>query len=205
MCFDGILQASKRSIWRMTMGELARFRRDRDLHLSRGHLAAGVAGVLVLMATAFVLGFQLGGGESVSAEPVRFTAEAPHEGLVELLARVDASGDTNGGVDELTYPDMLTSSSGGGLLDAGPLPAGRYQVEVGRYTDVADARALREYLRAAEVQAWVGAELEAGVMTWRVVAGVFTETEEADERVVSVTDVLSGWTGVSVTPRVIQH
>lgn len=187
------------------MGELARYRRDRDLHLSRGHLSAAIVGVVLISTTAFFLGFRMGNTRPVVPVATHFTAEAPREGLVELLARVEASGDTTGGVEALTFPDALTQSSGGGLLDVEPMPSGRFQIEVARYADVADARALREHLRAAEVQAWVGAELEAGMMTWRVVAGGFTGSEEADERLAEVRTALEGWAGAQVSPRVVGH
>ncbi len=187
------------------MGELARRRRARDLHLSRGQLAAGLVGVLLVAGASFAVGYRVGGGRSVAERPVPFATGAPREGLVELLARVDASGDVTGGIDALTFPDALTRSSGGGLSDLVPLPGGRLQVEVGRYTDVADARALREHLRAREVRAWVGAELQAGVMTWRVIAGGFTDQDAAEARLGEVREALSDWSGADASPRVIER
>ena len=187
------------------MGELARYRRNRDLHLSRGHIAAGLSAVLLMVCTSFFLGFRAGNRDVVVAGPTHFTSEAPREDLVELLARVEASNDTTGGVDAMTFPDALTGSSGGGLLEAEPAPSGRFQVEVARYSDVAEARSLREHLRGAGLQAWVGAELEAGVMTWRVAIGGFSTDEEATEGVGSLTEALSGWRGAVVDPRVIQR
>lgn len=185
------------------MGDLARYRRDRDLHLSRGHLAASVIGVMLLVATSFTLGYGMGHREGPEVQTTRFTSEAPREDLVELLARVESSGDTTGGVGRLTFPDALTRNTGGALLDSEPAPAGSFRIEVGRYADVADARALREHLREGGVQAWVGAELESGVMSWRVAVGGFRSQDDLDEGMNTLGEALATWQGGPVTPRAI--
>lgn len=185
------------------MGDLARTRRQRDVHLSRGHLVAGMAGVMLLSATSFALGHHLGSQDRTELRALGFAGGAPQEGLVELLARVDSSGDTTGGVDTLTFPEALTRSSGGGVVDVDPRPAGSYVIEVGSYHDVADARTLREHLRNAGMEAWIGAELEAGVMSWRVSVGGYSEQADAEEGMGSLSAALEGWSAVVVQPRIL--
>lgn len=185
------------------MGELARQRRGRDLRITWSHLGAIVVASGLACVLSFGVGVRVGGGDTVQAEAVSFTGEATRDDLIELLARVEASGEVKGGVQSLTFPDALTQSSGGGLLEAERAPSGRFHVEVGRLHDVALARALRDHLREAGCQAWVGADLQGGVMTWRVSVGGYGLEEVATESLVDVRRAMETWQGQSFSPKVI--
>jgi hypothetical protein len=187
------------------MGELARWRRGRDLHLSRGHLAAALVGVGVLCITSFALGTRLGSRAPSERAQTHFASQSAGEDLVALLALVETAGDVHGGVDAMTFPSALTASSGGGVADAVPRPDGRFHIELGRFSDVALARALRDHVREAGGVAWVSAELRAGVMSWRVAVGGYSAQDHATEALVEVDETLEGWTGVAVTPRVVSR
>ena len=144
-------------------------------------------------------------GEAPQAKVGSYTGQAASEELVALLARVETAADTRGGVDQMTFPAALTQSSGGGVANAGDVPAGRFHLQVARFGDVADARRLRDLLRAAEVQAWIAADLEGGVMHWRVAAGGYADPVEADAGLGSLQQALTGWSGPAVDPQVIQR
>lgn len=91
-------------------GELARQRDSRDLWISRGHLAAMCAGALVLAGTTFALGLTIGKHDAptTTVETVGLAADRP---LVELLARVESSSQPHGGVDRLTFPEVLDGTA----------------------------------------------------------------------------------------------
>lgn len=107
------------------MGELARRRSARDLWISRSHLWALGAGVLVLGATTFLLGISLGRAEArrEADAPRTLVAEVPDDALVELLARVEASADPLGGIDLLTFPGELSKVTEPIVSVGPPLPA----------------------------------------------------------------------------------
>lgn len=187
------------------MGELARSRRGRDLHLSHGHLAAGAVGVAVLCLTSFVLGVRFSGGSVEVERPSHYTGQVADGELVALLARVESAGDLNGGVSEMTFPSALTASSGGGVGDMGEQPRGAFHIELARFADVAKARALRDHLREAGTQAWVAAELRGGVMAWRVAVGGYDGRATADAAIGEVEAALEEWTGPAVSPRIVSR
>lgn len=173
------------------MSELERVRWEADVHLSRAHLRAAALGVALACVTSFLLGVSV--AQRQPAEVLAGPAHVPREDLVELLARVEASDELHDGVEEFTYVDALTQSSGGAVVEAEPAPAGRFRVEVGRFTDVAEARRVRDQLRDAGFPAWVGAQLHAGVMQWRVASGAFETEEEAAAHVTSLGETLGAW------------
>lgn len=106
------------------MSDLARRRNARDLWISRGHLAALGVGTAVLSATAFALGFSLSIGRDTARVPASLLAEVPDDRLVELLARVEASGDPLGGIASLTFPEDLSRVPEPILPMGPPLPDG---------------------------------------------------------------------------------
>lgn len=89
------------------MSELARRRRARDLWISRGHLWALGAAVVLIGVIAFTLGATLVGGTSPGAVDAA-AATTTDESLVDLLARVDNRAVAQDGVDTLTFPDTLS-------------------------------------------------------------------------------------------------
>ncbi len=92
------------------MSELARQRDARDLWISRGHLFAMAAGTFVLAATTFALGFTIGREKAPPQAPMG-GGMADDRPLVELLARVEASSHVYGGVERLTFPDILEGNA----------------------------------------------------------------------------------------------
>ena len=134
----------------------------RDVRLTRSHLWAAASGTVLIALLSFWAGTHVGqGGEVPETLPGTYTGQAASEELVALLARVETAADTRGGVDQMTFPAALTQSSGGGVTNSEDVPAGRFHVQVARFSDVADARRLRDLLRAAEVHArfamrWLG-------------------------------------------------
>ena len=185
------------------MGELARLRRGRELHLATSHVIAAGVGVVLLCLIAFGVGVRVGEGSSAPERAPTFTGMAAGDDLVELLARVESSGDVLNGVDRMVFPNALTQSSGGGLVSAADRGPGRFHVEVAVLEDVADARQLRDHLRAAEAQAWVAAEIQEGMMHWRVSVGGFASEEAALDGKRAVHEALGDWQGVATDPTVV--
>jgi hypothetical protein len=109
------------------MGDLARRRSARDLWISRSHLGALSVGVSVVVCTAFLIGMSIGQTRAAQ-EPTTsraFVSASPDGGLVELLARVEASADPLGGIGELTFPDALSKVPETPIIPFGPpLPGG---------------------------------------------------------------------------------
>lgn len=170
------------------MSELVRRRNARDLWISRSHLAAAGVGIAALVVASFATGFLA--GQRHTPVPVATVAPpAPDAALVELLARVDASGAAHGAVDSLTYPDALRQPGGAvpHVPQAQPpgirrivLPGGtdgpRWTVVVGRSPDAASAEQARDRLTERGLAAWT---LEDGASGFRVVVGAFDTAEEA--------------------------
>lgn len=90
------------------MGEISRQRRSRDLWISRQHLWALGAAIILLVGCSFFLGLGLSKGQAAAPVASGPTSDAPDESLVDLLARVDARVVSQNGVDTLTFPDTLT-------------------------------------------------------------------------------------------------
>jgi len=188
------------------MSDLARRRSARDLSISRTHIALGSLGVLLLCLSSFALGVLQGRsdeGPRVVAMPL--SAELPDRGLVELLARVEATADAGEEVEVLTFPDALTNSPAGSSVDVGPRPDGRFSIEVARYEDVGRARPVRDHLREAGHKAWIAVELVGGEMHYRVVVGGFNGHEGAQSALHIVSEALAGLTGQTFTPVVIDR
>ena len=157
------------------------------------------------VAAAFSAGLLVGGGEDAhAAHETSITLDAvPDDGLVELLARVEASADPSGGVAGLTFPDALAGASGrravpsepNGAGEAAvvpparhtaapnvdPAPAGAYTVRILLTTAESRAIALRDQLRARGLPAWVGALVVDGRMHYRVALGGFQTEADASE------------------------
>ena len=89
--------------------DLVRRRRAHDLWISRGHLWAGATVTLLLMGISFSMGYKVGTSSQVSDDGAQAFLTVPDDSLVELLARVEASADPDGGVNDLTFPDALAN------------------------------------------------------------------------------------------------
>jgi len=160
---------------------------------------------VLLTVVAFSFGVVVGGGETAHASRAPFASlgDAPDDSLVELLARVEASADPSGGVAGLTFPDALSGEGEPGALPQAPRefggvavveaaprtappvaddpPRGRFAVTVLRTDNDRRALALRDQLGARGLPAWVGAEVDEGVRTWRVALGGFPSEQKAEE------------------------
>ena len=203
------------------MGELARRRRARDLWISRSHLLAAAAGAAVLSVVSFGSGYLMGRGAPSEHAPtaIGLTSSLPDDALVELLARVEATATTNGGVDDLTFPETLRGAQGSGVaaavgaepfdealvlapveapvVEGDPLPEGRYTVDVLRTGDEGRARVLQEELVAAGFDAFVAVEMVEGVVRYRLAAGGY-RTEQAATRALAEVLLAVREPGVSV-------
>ncbi len=178
------------------MSELSRRRRSRELWVSRGHLWAAAAGVLMVALLSFLLGNAVG---RQSARPsVGSETPASGEDLVELLARVEAASSAGGGADRLTYPDALTgqptevgipeapSLPGRVVVQAPPFaalpgvgtpPVDGYGFRVVRTANAAVARAHMETLVASDLPVWVRTTRSNGVDAYEVGVGPW-DTED---------------------------
>jgi hypothetical protein len=146
--------ATMTSMRGMSMGELARRRRERDRHLSRSQLAAVTMGSVMLVTVFVALAYGVARRVPAAEQPVSESEE-----LVDLLARVDAAVVAHGSVDTLTFPDTLT-----GVAEAPALPvlapqtpgmsavaagvAGARPFDLVIHTDESDASVVAEALRA---------------------------------------------------------
>ena len=91
------------------MGELARRRNARDLWISHGHLRAVGVGVVSLLIAAFVAGASLQRTPAEEQAEATWLADQADAELVELLARVDAAAEPDGGLRRLTFPTALAA------------------------------------------------------------------------------------------------
>lgn len=91
------------------MGELARRRRARDLWISHNHVRAGLVVFVFSLVIAFAAGATTQRGDTVVVETPGFLDGTPDGELVELLARVDAAAEPDGGLSRLTFPTALAS------------------------------------------------------------------------------------------------
>lgn len=151
-----------------------------ELALSGSHfLAAAAAGVL-LLATGFATGFSVGGSEvSASEPPPGLLGEVADDRLVDLLARVEAAGRSDGGLGDLSFPGALTSEAAAGVVDNAP--PGTHTVELGRFTSASEASLLRNRLRGEGVPAWVGLDLVGGTAWYAVRIGGYPDEDAARE------------------------
>ena len=189
------------------MSDLARRRSARDLWISRSHVALGVTGVLLVAIGSFALGVLHGraGVEGPKVVALPLSSELPNRGLVELLARVEATADAGGEVEVLTFPDALTNSPTGSAVEVGPRPDGRFSIEVARYEDVGLARPVRDHLRASGHKAWIAVELVGGEMHYRVIVGGFSGHDGAERSMHIVSQALGDYPGEAFTPFVIER
>jgi hypothetical protein len=178
-----------------TMGEMARQRSARDMWVSRSHLQAMLTGTVLLVGTAFGIGFLVGRGPTV---PETSSAVADEQSLVALLAQVEASQHPRSGVDSLTFPTVLegqapvpvtkvegqpelaTAVAPAGTADAAdPVPAGTHTVVAGRLHDLAEARALKAALVKAGLPAWSTLDIVDGKPTISVSIGGYPDEATA--------------------------
>ena len=135
---------------------IAARRGDRDIWISRGHLRAASAGLVLLLVCSFALGYSVGGQVAVEApqHDSDFLAEVPGEELVDLLARVETAADRRGEVERLTFPDSLRGVESGevaakqALKVLTPSSPSSYSVVVARVPDTVAARDLGKRLEA---------------------------------------------------------
>jgi hypothetical protein len=194
------------------MGELANRRNARDLWVSRSHLWAMGAGTLVLGATAFAVGFTVGRDHAPSPEPEIVVADDGE--LVELLARVEASSRPHGGIETLTFPEALAGEQPkvpeiAVALESAPpeagepvvvepaamgtaepvgdaKPAGTFTLELDRVGNADEAVVLRDRLRAAGMEAWIGLEHVGGQAVHRIGIGGFPDEAAAAAKLAEV-------------------
>lgn len=188
------------------MTDLARQRSARDLWISRSHLFALAAGVVMLVVASFAVGYGMG-RQSVElpAVPTRsFAGEAGDDALVELLGRVDAIATPDGGVGKLTFPNELAGVAVAAAVPApdgerdggvaanvppgeaqsmGPIaaaPPGSWTIAARSLDSREEAEAVASTLRGQELEAWVGVELVAGKQRWRASVGGWGSRSEAE-------------------------
>jgi hypothetical protein len=204
------------------MGELARQRNARDMWLSKSHLQAMLTGTLLLVGTAFGVGFLVGKGPTRSDAS---QAVSKDESLVALLAQVEASQQPRSGVDSLTFPsvlegqaaaapgvaaaapgaaadDVVTAVAGGapGAADvADPVPPGTHTIVAGRFSDLGDARALKAKLAAAGQPAWTSFDIVDGKATITVSIGGFDDEATAKQ---AMTDMHGAIDSLGLHPEV---
>lgn len=182
------------------MGELSRRRQARDLWVSRSHLKAGaVAGVFLLVAS-FAAGATTVSREVAVAATPKWMDQTASGELVELLARVDAAGESDGGLSRLTFPTALTEDEaivvappydermkrtthvampGGGAVGSQPLAEG-WAVVIDDLSEAKAAEVADRILGAGLEDVRVEERLIAGQRDVRVgVGGLRSEAEAA--------------------------
>jgi cell division septation protein DedD len=186
------------------VSNLVRQRRAHDLWISKSHLYAYALSASLAVVAAFAGGIVVGRSsvEVDDRRPPAFTAEAGDQGLVELLARVDAAATPDGGVRDLTFPDALAGERTADAVPEPPAaegavhvegaveslpprgdlpPSGRWTIAAASVPDRAQADRLAEQLRAKDLTAWVAPEQIDGEMHWRVGVGGWGSRSEAEE------------------------
>ncbi len=200
------------------MGDLARRRAALDLRVSRGHLQATAVGVVLISGLSFGLGVLVGRDVPASAEmsPAGRSGVAD-DAVVELLARVDAMA-TIDAASDLTFPDALRTGEAPAVAVVAPSDAAEmrleapvgvvprgvdaapeqpWTVELTWTPDASEARALRDQLRQAGFDAWLGAALVDGTLEYRLAVGGHSskaKAEAAREQLLGAldTDALGG-------------
>lgn len=199
------------------MGELARRRRERDLHVSRSHVVAGAIG-LVLWSAVCVLGGYLWAQrslpepEELAARPSSrdVLADLPAEELDEVLARLEAAAASDGlaelraGYDKPTASPQTRGAASGppaeapDAAEADPMPRGRFTIDLGRF-DTQTARSLQAELRDKGLRTWRAPVVAGGQLTMRLALGGFSGEEEAQQELERVSPVL---VPLGIEPRV---
>lgn len=200
------------------MGELARQRNARDMWVSRSHLQAMLTGTILLVGTAFGVGFLIGQGPTGSDST---QAVSKDQSLVTLLAQVEASQRPRSGVDDLTFPTVLegqpaapapvaAAPAGDGVITAveggpgtaqaaDPVPAGTHTVVAGRFSDLAEANALKAKLVASGQPAWSALDIVDGKPTITVSVGGYPDEATAKQ---AVTDMHAAVEELGLHPQV---
>ena len=166
------------------MGELARRRHAKDLWISFGHVRAGAIAFLAIVTGAFVAGYSVAGSaENLAPDQVPWLADAADQELVDLLARVDASAEADGGLSRLGFPEMLSEADADLPVPSGELAvAGGITVATGAdamlaatdmpegwvlwatYDSLADLRTAYDRLSRGRVEGWRMVRLDDGSM-----------------------------------------
>ena len=166
------------------MGELARRRHAKDLWISFGHVRAGAMVFLAMIVGSFVAGYSIAdSGEPAAPGHVPWLADAADQELVDLLARVDASAEADGGLSRLGFPEMLSEADADLSVPAEHVAAvGGVTVATGAssmlpeaqvphgwvlwasYDSLADLRTAHERLSRGQVTGWQLVRLEDGSM-----------------------------------------
>lgn len=174
-------------------------RRGRDIWISRQHIYAAGIGATVLVVMAFVAGVRLGRSDAMAEAE----AGAPPVGdgaLIELLARVEATSDPNGGVQRLTFPESLATSGtaqvpvaaveevGQVAVDGGPVvaldrvdprPAGTHTLRVAEFSSIEAAREAKLDAATKGAPAWVSGALVDGTPRYALNVGGYGSESEA--------------------------
>jgi hypothetical protein len=181
------------------MGELARQRNARDMWLSKSHLQAMLTGTLLLVGTAFGVGFLVGKGPTKTEAGQVVSHD---ESLVALLAQVEASQRPRSGVDSLTFPtvlegqpgaaaeiaapsqpappeDVVTAVAGGAAEVGDPVPPGTHTIVAARFTDLESAKALKAKVAATGQPAWMSLDIIEGKPTITVSIGGYDDEATA--------------------------
>ncbi len=186
------------------MGKLSRRRRARDVWISQSHLAAAACLAVLLCGFSFGAGYLMGReGAPVVRAPSAPTGRAdglPDDALLELLARLETTSAVDGGVQDLTFPDVLRGAPGRGIqpevapptaplrlpprptdLAGDPLPSGRFTIAVGRY-DEAKAGELHATLRDRGIESFRAPQVVDGAVSVRIGIGGFESEAAASAR-----------------------
>ena len=187
------------------MNDLARQRRDHDIWVSRSHLYALGVGMVLFAVACFALGYTAGRRSVDRFEPTtsaRLQDQPADDGLVELLARVDAAATPDGGLRKLTFPQALEGQGGdvevptlapaAGVIEVpgagaveleapASVPKGSWTVAVASLPDRPEAEAVAANLTARGIESWIGTERIEGVTAYRLAIGAYASRAEAEE------------------------
>lgn len=187
------------------MTDFARQRRDHDIWVSRSHLYALGVGMVLFAVACFALGYTAGRRSVDRFEPLtsaRLQDQPADDGLVELLARVDAAATPDGGLRKLTFPQALEGQGGDvevpvlepakGVIDvpggaaaeleaAETMPQGSWTVAIVSLPDRTEAEARVKSLAARGIETWIGTERLEGLPAYRVALGSYSSRAEAEE------------------------
>jgi cell division septation protein DedD len=184
---------------------------------TRTHVVAYAVIGAMSCVLAFSFGFWMGRrAEAPPARTVSFEDVVPGADLVSVLAKVErVNVATTSG--DMQYPAILqkgealpvptrepdppgvraeiSPSTPGGTFEADAAPPGRFTVLLGVFDRQADAKAVREHLRAKGHSSWWSLERKDGQPAYRVAVGGFPTAEAADA---ALADIAVATTGVAV-------